>query len=465
MTPENRPAGHRNPYSHFFLQQVENMSTNHPLLNMHPQEFVRFLRTEGIRRFHLVHDAGAKTMTASHPQLQPLADFILTDQRDFMEHEGAFFQVSNEHDTLQGAFVHRTRRGQAAGGVRYWQYETMEAYLRDGLRLAAGMTFKNALAGLWWGGGKGVMAHNPAVDKYDHDVREEIYREFGELMTAIRGCYVTAEDVGTHVVDMANVFACTRFTTCIPQGLGGSGNPSVPTARGVVAGMEAALAFLGEGTLEGKTVAVQGMGNVAAPLIRFLLEKKVKHVTACDINPALEDQIRQSFPDELVEPRIVGLDDLSIFAEECDILAPCACGAVLNPETIPMIRARIVCGAANNQLEDGIRDDKLLHERGILYVPDFLTNRMGIVNCANEQDGSVNHDPMIERHLEKDWEHSIHQAALRVFEESKQSGNPPAVVALAQANALSMEEHPLTGHRGQQIIDSLAADRWYEEDN
>ncbi len=441
------------------------MSTNHPLLNMHPQEFVHFLRREFIRRFHFVYDAAAKKMTASHPHLQPIADFILADQRDFMGHEGAFFQVSRDHDTLQGAFVHRTRRGQAAGGVRYWQYETMEDYLRDGLRLAKGMTRKNALAGLWWGGGKGVMAHNPGVDKYDPEIREVIYREFGELMTAIRGCYVTAEDVGTHVVDMANVFATTRFTTCIPQGLGGSGNPSVPTARGVVAGMEAALEYHGEGTLEGKKVAVQGMGNVAAPLIRFLLEKKVAQVAACDINPALTDAIRQSFPDELVEPRIVEPGDISIFGEECDILSPCACGAVLNPETIPMIRAKIVCGAANNQLEDAARDDRLLHDRGILYVPDFLTNRMGIVNCANEQDGEVTHDPMIERHLEREWEHSIHQAATRVFRRSKESGEPPALVAMALADELSMEEHPITGHRGRQIIDSLAANSWFEEDN
>jgi glutamate dehydrogenase/leucine dehydrogenase len=441
------------------------MSINHPLLNMHPQELVRFLRANGIRRFHFIHDAHRRTMTASHPRLQPIADFVLADQRDFMEHEGAFFQVSREHDTLQGAFVHRTRRGQAAGGVRYWQYDTVESYLRDGLRLAKGMTRKNALAGLWWGGGKGVMAHNPEVDKYDPGIREDIYREFGELLSAIRGCYVTAEDVGTHVVDMAHVFARTRFTTCIPQGLGGSGNPSVPTARGVVAGMEAALDFLGEGNLEGKAVAVQGMGNVAAPLIRFLLENKVRKVAACDINPGLTDTIRQSFPDELVKPRTVDPGDLSIFAEECDILAPCACGAVLNPKTIPMIRARIVCGAANNQLEDAARDDRLLHARGILYVPDFLTNRMGIVNCANEQDGEVARDPMIERHLEREWEHSIHQAATRVFRRSKESGEPPALVAMALADELSLVEHPITGHRGRQIIDSLAASNWYEEDN
>jgi leucine dehydrogenase len=166
-----------------------------------------------------------------------------------------------------------------------------------------------------------------------------------------------------------------------------------------------------------------------------------------------------------VEPRIVELSDVSIFAENVDILSPCACGAVLNPETIPMIRAGIVCGAANNQLEDAARDDRALHDRGILYVPDFLTNRMGIVNCANEQDGTVSRDPMIEKHLEREWEHSIHQAATRVFTRSKETGEPPAQVAMAQADALSMEAQPLTGHRGRQIIDSLVADRWFEEDN
>jgi glutamate dehydrogenase/leucine dehydrogenase len=122
----------------------------------------------------------------------------------------------------------------------------------------------------------------------------------------------------------------------------------------------------------------------------------------------------------------------------------------------------VVCGAANNQLEDAIRDDALLHERGITYVPDFLTNRMGIVNCANEQYGSLSTDELIERHLRKDWDHSIHQMAMKVLGESKASGEPPARVALRIADELSLVEHPLFGHRGRQIIDGLVADRWHE---
>ena len=432
------------------------------LLQRHPQDFVRYLRQHGIRRFYFVYQPETQRVLPSHPELQAVAEFLQNDRRDFMQHEGLFFQISREYDTLQGAFVHRTVRGQGAGGVRYWQYDTVEAYLRDGLRLAKGMTRKNALAGLWWGGGKGVMAHNPAVDKYDPAVRASLYREYGELMTSLRGCYVTAEDVGTNVEDMAHVFSRTRFTTCIPPTLGGSGNPSVPTARGVICGMEAALEFLGLGTLAGKTVAVQGMGNVAAPLIGYLFEKNVAKVIACDLNAERVEQVRRQYRDQPLEAYVAEPGDWSLLATECDVLSPCATGAILNPNTIPTIRARVVCGAANNQLEDSERDDRLLFERGVLYVPDFLTNRMGIVNCANEQYGYVAPDPMIERHLGRDWEHSIHQTALRVLRTSQERAEPPAGIAIRLADELSLQPHPIFGHRGQQIIDSLVAERWHE---
>lgn len=438
------------------------------LLAISPTEFVSWLKKHDIQRFHLVLNQTNGRVEPSHESLQPLADFINADTRDFMGHEGLFFQVSGQHDTLQGAFVHRTCRGQAAGGVRYWSYETMEDYLRDGMRLAKGMTRKNALAGLWWGGGKGVMAHNPDQPKSDPALREDIYRDFGRLMSALRGCYVTAEDVGTHVVDMANVFATTRFTTCIPAALGGSGNPSVPTARGVVAAMEAALEFAGRGTLQGKTVAVMGMGNVGAPLIGFLFEKGVARVVAADINAELAADLRAKLADRLspeqeLETRVVDRHDLGILAEPCDIVAPCATGAVLNPQTIPLIKAPIVCGAANNQLEDAARDDAALQAAGIIYVPDFLANRMGIVNCANEAYGYVNDDEFIERHLAREWEHSVFQTALRVLNESRQSGTPPAKTAMALADDLSLQPHPVFGHRGVRIVESLVADRWFEE--
>jgi leucine dehydrogenase len=433
------------------------------LLQISPQELVRFLDDRGISRFHLVYDAASATMSASHPELQPLADFVVADRRDFMEHEGAFFQVTRAYATLQGAFVHRTRRGAAAGGVRYWVYDTVEDYLRDGLRLAVGMTMKNALAGLWWGGGKGVMARNPKVERDDQEARASLYREYGELMTLLKGCYVTAEDVGTSVDDMAHVFSKTRFTTCIPPALGGSGNPSVPTARGVISGMEAALEFRGEGTLEGKTVAVQGMGHVGEPLVGYLFDKGVTKVIGSDIDAHLIGRLRQAFGNRRFEARLVEYNDLSILGAECDIVSPCATGAILNPRSIPIIKARIVCGAANNQLADGERDDKALRDRGITYVPDFLANRMGIVTCADEGAEYVTNDPMIERHLTREWEYSIFNMAVKVLETSRSTAEPPGKVALEMANALSLETNPIFGHRGQQIVNSLVAGRWYED--
>ncbi len=434
------------------------MNNKTDILQTHPQEFVCFLREEGIKRFYFVYNPQTQTMQSSHPQLQPLAEFIQSDPRDFMQHEGLFFQVSPEYDTLQGAFVHRTVRGQAAGGVRYWDYPTVEDYLRDGMRLAKGMTRKNALAGLWWGGGKGVMARNPEIETADEDIRAYLYREYGEFISSLQGCYVTAEDVGTSVKDMSDVFSGTRFTTCIPSVVGGSGNPSVPTARGVVCGMEAALDFLDQGDLEGKTIGIQGMGNVGGPLIGFLFEKNVKQILAWDIDLDLVNQVTAKFPDKKLEAGAVAREDTSIFAAECDIFSPNATGAVLNPTTIPLLKAKIVCGAANNQLEDPVRDDLALFQHNIRYIPDFLANRMGIVNAANEQYGYVKDDPLLERHLHKDWEHSIFQTTLQVLRKSCSTDTPTAEIAMRLADRLSLESHPIFGHRGRQIIASLVAE-------
>ncbi len=432
------------------------------LVRMSPRELVRFLLDSGIRRFHIVPEPDTGVPRASHAALAPLAELVASDRRDHLGHEGLFFQVSREHPTLQGAFVHRTCRGQAAGGVRFWSYDSVEDYLRDGLRLAVGMTRKNALAGLWWGGGKGVMARDPGVDARDAAVRASLYREYGELMTALRGCYVTAEDVGTSVEDMAHVFATTRFTTCIPPALGGSGNPSVPTARGVIAGMEAALEHAGTPGLAGRSVAVQGTGHVGEPLIRFLLERGVERIEAADVDPAVVDRVRADVADPRLVARAVPFGDDSILAAACDILAPCATGAVLNPRTIPTIRARVVCGAANNQLEDPERDDRALHARGVLYVPDFLTNRMGIVTCADEQAGYVPDDPILERHLAPDGKDSIRRTVLEVLATSRSSGEPPSSVATAIADRRSLELHPVFGHRGAAIVRGLVADRWFD---
>jgi leucine dehydrogenase len=437
------------------------MALSKNLVNQTPNEFINFLKKEGIKRFFFSYDPETKKLKSSHKQLEDIAAYIQSDKRDFAEHEGLFFQVSDQHDILQGAFIHRTCRGQGAGGVRFWEYPTIKDFLQDGLRLSKGMTHKNALAGLWWGGGKGIITVNPVIERNKQEIRETVFKEYGKFITSLKGCYITAEDVGASVDDMAYIFSQTRFITCIPHTVGGSGNPSGWTAKGVISGMEAALHFLKEKSLQDKTVVVQGMGHVGEPLIHYLFEKEVAKVIACDTDGVIVNSVKEKFKDKPLFATIVAKDDNSILEEACDILAPCATGAILNPGTIPKLKARIICGAANNQLEDSDRDDQLLFERNIIYVPDFLTNRMGIVNCANEQYGYVDNDPFIQRHLSHDWVHSVYQTTLQVLEGSHKHKESPGKVALRIADELSYELHPIFGHRGRQIIDSLVAGNWH----
>jgi len=328
--------------------------------------------------------------------------------------------------------------------------------------LAKGMTRKNALANLWWGGGKGIMAYNPQYDKSDKKIRESIYKDYGRFITSINGCYITAEDVGTNEQDMANIFTQTRFTTCIPASVGGSGNPSSATALGVVCGMEAAVEFLNMGSIAGKTIAIQGMGHVAEPMIAYLFERKAAKVIAADINPALVEMVSQKYKDENFTGRLVDIKDNSILFENCDILAPCATGAILNSDSITHIKAKIICGAANNQLKDSVSDGRAIQKQGITYVPDFLVNRMGIVNCAGEQSGYVDDDPLFSRHLDRDYEYSVYKTSLRVLTQAAESCQPPAEVAIKLADELALENNPIYGHRGEKIIQSLVSNNWHE---
>jgi glutamate dehydrogenase/leucine dehydrogenase len=418
------------------------------------------LKAQGLRRGYVVTDAETGEVRASHGLLRPLADAVSDDRRDYKKHEGFFFEIGRESDHLLSAHVHWTRRGQAAGGVRYWFYDTVEDFVRDGLRLSRGMGQKNALAGLWWGGGKGVISRRKGKDHLHPEVRRAVYRDYGRFMTGLSGCYVTAEDAGTTPEDMSVLFSMTRHTTCIPEQLGGSGNPSVLTATGVVVAMEAALDHLGMGTLEGKTVVMQGAGNVSLYMIGELVARKVARIVASDIDERAIERAKQHHPRAPLDLRRVDRGDVSIFAEPGDVFAPNAVGAVLNPDTIPMIRTRIVCGAANNQLADAGRDARMLHERGVLYVPDFLANRMGIVNCANEQYGRLDHDPAIYGHLDKETPWGIYRRAMQVFARAASSGRTPAEEASDLADELSRELHPVWGHRGQQIINHLVRTGW-----
>jgi leucine dehydrogenase len=429
------------------------------LLDADPNDFTKQLLAHGGRGY-LVWDHEQRRVVASAPWLSELADALAADQRDFHRHEGLFFAVGPETGALFGAFVHTTVRGQAAGGLRHWPYPTLESLLRDGLRLSLGMSRKNALAGLWWGGGKGIVARQDGDRFRDPGYRRVLYREYGSFTTSLGGAYITAEDVGTTPDDLAAVFETTRFATCVPPAVGGSGNPSPATARGVVCAMEGALDHQGKGNLAGKTVAMQGAGNVATYMIDELLARDVGRVIATEISPERCAMLRDRFAGKPVEIRSSSPDDLSIFEEPCDVFAPNALGGVLRPETIPMIAAPIVCGAANNQLLDDRRDDRALADRGILYVPDFVANRMGIVNCANEQYGIVPDDPAINRHFSRDWDNAVFVVTKKILELASREGITTSEAANKLADEACLEPHPIWGHRGRAIIEGLQASGW-----
>lgn len=420
-------------------------------LDSSPADLVGLLTSLG-GQAHVVLDAHG-VPRPSHPELQPLADFLATDTRDAYQHEGVYLAVGRRSGALLTAFVHWTDRGQAAGGLRHWGYDTVESLLRDGLRLSAGMTRKNALAGLWWGGGKGIIAATPKTR--DPLYREAVYADYGDFTTSLRGVYITAEDVGTTPPDMVHVFTRTRHVTCIPPEVGGSGNPSTATAAGVVCAMEGALAELGHGTLEGKRVVMQGAGNVATFMMRELLGRGIGSILATDISGERLDAVRAMLPDERLELRQVAPDDLSLFGETCDVFAPNALGGILHPETIAMLDTPLVCGAANNQLLDAERDAAALDARGITYVPDFLANRMGIVQCADEAFGTIPDDPAIRRHLGREWENSVYVVTRQVLARAKAEGISSAKAANAMADELARVPHPIWPDRGRHIAAAL----------
>lgn len=270
--------------------------------------------------------------------------------------------------------IHDTTLGPALGGTRMWTYKSEEEAIIDVLRLAKGMTYKNAAAGLNLGGGKAVIIGNPKTDK-----SEEMFRAYGRFIQGLNGRYITAEDVGTTVEDMDIIYQETEFVTGISPAFGSSGNPSPATAYGVYKGMKAAVdEYFGNDSLEGKTVAIQGVGNVAYHLCRYLHEEGAQLIVT-DINKSAVKRAEVEFGAKAVEPN-------EIYEVECDVFAPCALGAILNDETIPKLKAKVIAGSANNQLK-GKKNGDLLYELGIVYAPDYVINAGGVINVADELHG------------------------------------------------------------------------------
>ena len=267
--------------------------------------------------------------------------------------------------------IHDSRLGPALGGCRFIEYDTDEAAYIDALRLARGMTYKAALAGLAHGGGKSVIIRPKS--RFD---RVALFRAFGRFIEDLRGHYITAEDSGTGLEDMEIVRTQTKHVTGIDPTHGGSGDPSPFTALGVRRGIEACVKFkLGRNDLQGVHVAVQGVGHVGYQLCKELHAAGAK-LTVADVDPHKSERAKREFG-----AAIAGLDQIA--RVECDVFAPCALGSGINDETVPHLKAPIVAGAANNQLAEP-RHGNDLHARGILYAPDYAINAGGLVNVAQE---------------------------------------------------------------------------------
>ena len=288
-------------------------------------------------------------------------------------------QVVFCHDKSSGLkaiiAIHDTTLGPALGGCRMWPYETEEEALTDALRLARGMTYKNAAAGLNIGGAKTVIIGDPKKDK-----SEALFRALGRYIEGLNGRYITAEDVNTTVEDMNYMFEETNYVTGSSSAAGGSGNPSPKTALGVYYAMKAtAKEVYGSDSLEGKTVSVQGVGNVSYSLCEMLHEEGAKLIVT-DINQESIDRAVNN-----LGATAVGIDE--IYGVEADIFCPCALGGVLNDDTIPQLKVKAVCGSSNNQLLDIEKHGKAIEEAGIVYAPDYIVNSGGVINVAEELSG------------------------------------------------------------------------------
>ncbi len=323
--------------------------------------------------------------------------------------------------------IYSTALGPGLGGTRFYPYASEDEALHDVLELSRGMAYKNALAGLDFGGGKAVIWGDPERDK-----TEPLLRAYGRFVHSLNGRYYTACDVGTYVQDMDIVAKETRFVTGRSESNGGAGDSSVLTAYGVFQGMRAAAEHLwGEPTLAGRRVGISGLGKVGKHLTRHLVEEGAE-VVATDVSPRALAWARQAYPQvDLVD------DAMTLVTSDIDVYAPCALGGALDDDTVPALRAKIVAGAANNQLShQGI--EKLLAERGILYAPDYVVNSGGVIQVADEI-GGFNFARAKERASR------IYDTTKQILQVAQAEGVPPAVAADRLAERRMAEVSRLRG--------------------
>ena len=329
-------------------------------------------------------------------------------------HEKVLF-INNEKAGLKAIIaVHNTNLGPAIGGCRLFPYASFDDALFDVLRLSRGMSHKNAVAGLPHGGGKGVIIADPSMKT------EAMFEAFGEAVNNLGGDYITAEDVNTTCDDALIMLRKTNHICGLPQN---SGDPSPFTARGTWQGIKAtAKVALGRDSLEGLTIAVQGLGKVGYDLCRLLHKDGAKLIIANRSNKAAAERAIEEFGATIVPTE-------QIFSQECDIFSPNAMGAILNPNTIPQLKCKAVAGAANNQILDDA-SGLALKARGIFYAPDFVINGGGVINAAAEVDGPYNEAAVLEK------VDNIYNSIERILSESKQTGEPEGIIATRYAESL-----------------------------
>jgi leucine dehydrogenase len=359
------------------------------------------------------------------------------DHPEFDDHDSIHFFAEPASGLRAIIAIHSTALGPAAGGCRRWTYASDDAALTDALRLSRGMTYKNAVAGLPFGGGKSVILAAGRAPK-----SKALFAAFGRAVDSLHGRYITAEDVGVSVDDMRTVRGETPFVSGLPQhGASAGGDPSPWTALGVFHGIEAAVeARLGRHSLAGITVAVQGVGNVGIHLCKLLHGAGAKLVVA-DVDTDRLRSVCEQVPAEIVAPG-------DILFCDADVLAPCALGNVLNSETIPRIRASVVAGAANNQLASA-EDGAGLACRGILYAPDYVINAGGVISVAREYLGNSTEEQVRSEVC------LIPGRLRRIFADAEKSARPTNLVADELARRIVAQgrgnEEPCRSAAGRRI--------------
>jgi valine dehydrogenase (NAD+) len=337
--------------------------------------------------------------------------FASTDQQETTGHEQVVFCQDKQTGLKAIIGIYSTALGPALGGTRFYPYATEADALHDVLELSRGMAYKNALAGLDLGGGKAVIWGDPEQIK-----SEALLRAYGRFVQSLGGRYYTACDVGTYVTDMDVVARETRYVTGRSVEHGGAGDSSILTAWGVFQGMRAAAEHLwGSPTLAGRRVGVAGLGKVGKHLTGHLLDDGAS-VVATDVSPKALEWASRARPQVDLLP-----DAAALIASDIDVYAPCALGGALDDETVPALRAKIVAGAANNQLaHPGI--EKLLADRGVLYAPDYVVNAGGVIQVADEIEG-FNYERAKLRATR------IYETTGQILRLAEAEGVPPAVAA------------------------------------